>query len=185
MAGNKYRPKRCLLDIRKVLKPVINLGLVISTALFIYNTLKIITNTEGPITVVLSDSMAPGFWRGDILFLYHSSRPVSVGEIIVYKIPGKEIPIVHRVLQIHQSAQGDGLILTKGDNNPGDDRPIFYDADPTLHYLTEEHIIGRVYGIIPYVGYVTIIMSEYPIVKFILLGALALYSIVLDNTREQ
>jgi hypothetical protein len=36
-------------------------------------------------------------------------------------------------------------------------------------------------SIIPYVGYATIIMSEYPIVKFILLGALALYSIVLDR----
>jgi hypothetical protein len=42
---------------RKVLKPAVNLGLVISTALFIYNTLKIITNTEGPITVVLRYSL--------------------------------------------------------------------------------------------------------------------------------
>lgn len=43
-----------------------------------------------------SGSMEPGFWRGDILFLHLGSEPFRVGDIVVYKLPGKDIPIVHR-----------------------------------------------------------------------------------------
>jgi signal peptidase len=46
--------------------------------------------------------MEPAFYRGDLLFL---TNPVSEryhnGDITVYKIPGAEIPIVHRVLETH------------------------------------------------------------------------------------
>jgi signal peptidase len=46
--------------------------------------------------------MEPAFYRGDILFL---TNPAAVryktGDIAVYKIPGAEIPIVHRVLETH------------------------------------------------------------------------------------
>lgn len=34
---------------------------------------------------------------------------------------------------------------------------------------------------IPYVGWATIIVTEYPVVKFISLGALGLYSMFADN----
>lgn len=44
--------------------------------------------------------MEPAFYRGDLLFL---TNPVSelykTGDITVYKIPGADIPIVHRVLE--------------------------------------------------------------------------------------
>jgi signal peptidase len=46
--------------------------------------------------------MEPAFYRGDLLFL---TNPVHeryhTGDITVYKIPGAEIPIVHRVLETH------------------------------------------------------------------------------------
>lgn len=46
--------------------------------------------------------MEPAFYRGDLLFL---TNPVSeryhTGDITVYKIPGADIPIVHRVLETH------------------------------------------------------------------------------------
>jgi len=47
--------------------------------------------------------MEPGFQRGDILFLTNSySRyfeNFNTGDIVVYRIPGVDIPIVHRVLE--------------------------------------------------------------------------------------
>ncbi len=62
-----------------------------------------ITNTESPIVVVLTESMSPAFERGDILFLnMFRDDPILVGDIVVFKIDGKEIPIVHRVLNVHQ-----------------------------------------------------------------------------------
>ncbi len=45
--------------------------------------------------------MEPAFQRGDLLFLTLTSDPIRVGDICVFKIKGKEIPIVHRVIELH------------------------------------------------------------------------------------
>lgn len=46
--------------------------------------------------------MEPAFYRGDLIIL---TNPVSdsyrTGDITVYKLPGADIPIVHRVLETH------------------------------------------------------------------------------------
>ena len=47
--------------------------------------------------------MEPAFYRGDLLMLNnYQEEPIRVGEIVVFKIRGREIPIVHRVLRIHE-----------------------------------------------------------------------------------
>lgn len=51
---------------------------------------------------VCSGSMEPGSYRGDLLFLNNRQAQISIGDICVFKIPGREIPIVHRVIEIHQ-----------------------------------------------------------------------------------
>lgn len=46
--------------------------------------------------------MEPAFYRGDLLFLVNPSRVMyHTGDIVVYKIPGQDIPIVHRILETH------------------------------------------------------------------------------------
>jgi signal peptidase len=46
--------------------------------------------------------MEPAFYRGDILFLINPPNArYQIGDITVYKIPGQDIPIVHRVLETH------------------------------------------------------------------------------------
>ena len=46
--------------------------------------------------------MEPAFYRGDLLFLTNPAHGrYHTGDITVYKIPGAEIPIVHRVLETH------------------------------------------------------------------------------------
>jgi Peptidase S24-like len=50
--------------------------------------------------VVLSGSMEPGFYRGDILFLNMGNKPVRVGEVVVFNLDGRDIPIVHRVIKV-------------------------------------------------------------------------------------
>lgn len=86
----------------------------------IWKGLGLITNSESPIVVVLrltlrsysrncsrsfllfSGSMEPAFYRGDLLFLTNpASERYHTGDITVYKIPGADIPIVHRVLETH------------------------------------------------------------------------------------
>ena len=46
--------------------------------------------------------MEPAFYRGDLLFLVNPPNTrYEIGDITVYNIPGKNIPIVHRVLETH------------------------------------------------------------------------------------
>ena len=63
-------------------------------------------------------------------------------------------------------------MLTKGDNNARDDRYGIYNED--MEWLRTEHFIGEVKGILAYVGMVTIIMNDYPWVKFAVIGFLGL-----------
>ncbi len=77
--------------------------MIVSTALMIWKGLMICTGSESPIVVVLSGSMEPAFHRGDLLMLTHDPKePIRVGDIVVFKIEGREIPIVHRVLKVHE-----------------------------------------------------------------------------------
>lgn len=65
------------------------------------------------IVVVLTGSMEPGFWRGDILFLYNPTTPMRTSDVVVYNIDKREIPIVHRTIKVHEQHDGDFLFLTK------------------------------------------------------------------------
>ena len=63
----------------------------------------IITCSESPIVVVLSGSMEPAYYRGDILFLtFYENDHVVPGDVVVFKLKEQEIPIVHRVIAIQE-----------------------------------------------------------------------------------
>ncbi|KAH8833880.1 signal peptidase complex catalytic subunit SEC11 [Flagelloscypha sp. PMI_526] len=168
----------------QVLLQVLNFANVIASGLMIWKGLGIVTNSESPIVVVLSGSMEPAFYRGDLLFLTNpSSDQYVTGDITVYKIPGAEIPIVHRVLETHDvPAKGKKrltdpptqLLLTKGDNNAVDDIQLYMGLD----WLEKKHIVGKVRGFMPYVGYVTIAMNDFPQLKYALLGTLGLLALI-------
>ncbi|KAK9813690.1 hypothetical protein WJX73_003835 [Symbiochloris irregularis] len=160
------------MNFRQLLLQGTNLGLIVTSALMIWKTLILVTGSESPVVVVLSGSMEPGFYRGDILFLNMGTAPVRAGEVVVFSLDGRDIPIVHRVIKVHEKSHEDLDILTKGDANYGDDRALY---NPGQKWLQQEHIMGRVIGYLPYVGQVTIIMNDYPYVKYGLIGALAVF----------
>uniref|UniRef100_A0A672QKZ7 Signal peptidase complex catalytic subunit SEC11 n=1 Tax=Sinocyclocheilus grahami TaxID=75366 RepID=A0A672QKZ7_SINGR len=139
---------------------VLNFGMIVSSALMIWKGLMVVTGSESPIVVVLSGSMEPAFHRGDLLFLTNRVEdPIRVGEIVVFRIEGREIPIVHRVLKIHEKENGDVKFLTKGDNNSVDDRGLYKQGQ---HWLEKKDVVGRARGFVPYIGIVTILMNDYP-----------------------
>lgn len=92
--------------------------------------------------------MEPAFYRGDLLFLTNpASERYKTGDITVYKIPGADIPIVHRVLETHDDNKtGKQLLLTKGDNNYVDDLDLYQG----LQWLEKKHIVGKVRGCVLY-----------------------------------
>lgn len=77
----------------------------------LWKALSVATNSPSPIVVVLSGSMEPAFQRGDLLFLWNRDElgwgmgtggrdgGIQVGEVVVYNVRGKDIPIVHRVVR--------------------------------------------------------------------------------------
>jgi len=130
------------------------------------------TGSESPVVVVLSGSMEPAFYRGDILFLNLGEDPIRIGEIVVFNIEGRDIPIVHRVIKVHERHTSGNLdILTKGDNNYGDDKVLYAQGQ---EWLNKRHIMGRAVGFLPYVGMVTIVMNDYPYVKYLLIVVLGI-----------
>jgi signal peptidase I len=171
---------------RQTALQVLNFALVLSTAFMLWKTLSILSNSPSPIVVVLSGSMEPAFQRGDLLFLWNRDHTAEVGEIVVYNVRGKDIPIVHRVVRsFHTSStspspdgstDGNGPVevppktklLTKGDNNVADDTELYARGQSYLD--RKEDIIGSVRGYVPAVGYVTIMLSEHPWLKTVMLG---------------
>ncbi|XP_015423231.1 PREDICTED: signal peptidase complex catalytic subunit SEC11A isoform X3 [Myotis davidii] len=102
---------------RQLYYQVLNFGMIVSSALMIWKGLMVVTGSESPIVVVLSGSMEPAFHRGDLLFLTNRVEdPIRVGEIVVFRIEGREIPIVHRVLKIHENNNILSFKKTRGRN---------------------------------------------------------------------
>ncbi|XP_055615426.1 signal peptidase complex catalytic subunit SEC11A [Toxorhynchites rutilus septentrionalis] len=160
------------MDMRQFFFQVLSFGMIVSSALMVWKGLMVATGSESPIVVVLSGSMEPAFHRGDLLFLTNQEEPVRVGEIVVFKIEGRDIPIVHRVIKLHEKNNGTVKFLTKGDNNSVDDRGLYA---PGQLWLAKKDIVGRARGFLPYVGMITIYMNEYPNLKYGILGLLAVY----------
>lgn len=84
---------------RQVALQVLNFALVLSTAFMLWKGLSVVTDSQSPIVVVLSGSMEPAFQRGDLLFLWNRAKETKIGEVVVYSVKGKDIPIVHRVVR--------------------------------------------------------------------------------------
>lgn len=164
------------MDRRTLYRQVLNLMLVISSAIMIWQSLIVASGSESPVVVVLSGSMEPAFQRGDILMLWGDSLgPYRVGEVVVFKVKGRDIPIVHRILEIHEREEdGDIRILTKGDNNPVDDRGLY---NPGQIWLAQEDIMGRSICFLPYLGMITIALTDYPLLKFALVGTMGIFVI--------
>ncbi|KAJ5467656.1 Signal peptidase I [Penicillium sp. IBT 31633x] len=191
---------------RQSIAQVLNFALVLSTAFMMWKGLSVLSASSSPIVVVLSGSMEPAFQRGDLLFLWNRS-PVEIGEVVVYNVRGKDIPIVHRVVRTYPEVEGRAnakkvkeitvdttpnsrMLLTKvgdlvvglastlanikvkGDNNLADDTELY--ARDQDHLNRAEDIVGSVRGYIPMVGYVTIMLSEHPWLKTVMLGLMGL-----------
>ncbi|RAL65018.1 hypothetical protein DID88_001126 [Monilinia fructigena] len=84
--------------------------------------------------------MEPAFQRGDLLFLWNRNllEETKVGEIVVYNVKGKDIPIVHRLVRKF-GAGPKAKLLTKGDNNVADDTELYARGQD---YIEREDIIG-------------------------------------------
>lgn len=187
---------------RQLLLQFLNLCLIGSTAFMSWKGLALALDCESPIVVVLSGSMEPAFQRGDLLFLSNLPSLAKIGDIVVYNIKDRNIPIVHRVIKSHISSASDANPEKKGkkarqsnrgprvnplsQSNPGsgptqmlltkgdnnDEDDLSLYAPGQSYLERKEDVVGIVKGFMPYVGMVTLLMNDYPAFRYILLGGM-------------
>ena len=100
-------------------------------------------NTDTPVVAVFSDSMVPTFFRGDMILVYGHDE-INVGDIIVFDVPDRRYPIIHRVHDMNE------FITTKGDHNSNID----------TWKTKKEDIHGKAILKIPLLGWVKILFVE-------------------------
>lgn len=104
-------------------------------------------NTDTPVVAVVSNSMVPTFYKGDLLVVI-GGKNIGEGDVIVYDVTSAKYPIIHRVIKVNP----DGTFETKGDANPAQ---IYFE-----HNITEKQIHGSAVFKIPLLGWVKIIFMQ-------------------------
>lgn len=104
-----------------------------------------------PYRVVVSGSMEPTYYRGDVIFIKKVDvQQLQRGDIIVFESRGGGTPIVHRITDIVEE-NGTLYFLTKGDNNPFPDS--YYHP---LKGVPGSCVVGTPVLRIPKVGWISI-----------------------------
>ncbi|PWL08848.1 signal peptidase I [Methanosphaera cuniculi] len=113
------------------------------------------------LNVVVSGSMEPSFYRGDIVAVentnlfgiqeFNPENDVHVGDVVVYDATWYPEPVVHRVID-EQTINGTKYFEIKGDNNPKPDPALVTSDQIKAKVLT----IGGHLIVIPKIGYITL-----------------------------
>lgn len=139
-------------------------------ALICFQFLVLVSGTNAPLSVVVSGSMEPVIYRGDIALLYNDyTKPLETGEIVAFRVSDDGPTILHRIIAINHT---DNTILTKGDNNKVSDAHFLYRGR-----LSKDRVDSRVWAIIPYVGRPFTWIIEWPLMKYTLFGLFTLRDI--------
>lgn len=112
------------------------------------------------LNVVVSGSMEPAFYRGDIVLVekadflgLHEFDPkdVEIGDVVVYDAKWFDQPVIHRVINI-VDINGTTMYVIKGDNNGSPD-PYYVSADQIQEKVVT---LGDNLVVIPKIGYLSL-----------------------------
>ena len=111
--------------------------------------------------VVVSGSMEPVFYRGDVVVIEKTDflgineinpDDLKIGDIVIYRATWFPEPVIHRIIATGTDANGTPYYVTKGDNNPvSDPAPVYHDQ-----VMAKVITIGNTPFVIPKVGYITL-----------------------------
>ena len=112
------------------------------------------------LNVVVSGSMEPAFYRGDIVLVQKADflgihefdpKDVEIGDVVVYDAKWFNQPVIHRVINI-VDINGTTMYLIKGDNNNGPD-PYYVEASQIKERVVT---LGDSLVVIPKIGYLSL-----------------------------
>jgi signal peptidase len=189
----KQEKKKSKIKKKDIIEIIIFVVILFSVTFGGYFIMRAALHTKSPMVVVISGSMEPTIYRGDLLFI-KGTNPSEInngsyqgdpaGDIIVFEATWSYSgePIVHRVIDKRFNYTGDGAweFQTQGDN-------VITNPTPDPGWAHEDDVIGVVVGKIRYIGFVKIWLSEYGLVipLIIIMSLCLVISIVWDLTRPQ
>ena len=112
------------------------------------------------LNVVVSGSMEPAFYRGDIVLVQKADflginefnpDDVKVGDVVVYDAAWYDQPVIHRIINI-TDINGTTMYVIKGDNNNGPD-PYYVKSNQIKEKVVT---FGDNLVIVPKIGYLSI-----------------------------
>ncbi|AKB35718.1 Signal peptidase I [Methanosarcina siciliae C2J] len=153
-------------------KEILQVVIVLVTALFLINTLiPLITGSEKAM-VVLSGSMTPIMLPGDMIVV-KSVNPdeLTAGDVIAFRDPGgKDTFVTHRIVKIEREGEK-RIFRTKGDANEEEDFFKVPDSD----------VVGKLIFVIPFAGYLPEVTKNKAL--FLLTVIIPSVIIILDEIR--
>ena len=87
LAMKSSKPRQAAKELLPTLKLIANIFIA-------WKALTLASDTPIPMVVVTSESMEPGFQRGDLLLLWNRDRNVQVGDIPVIWFQDHKLPMV-------------------------------------------------------------------------------------------
>ena len=117
------------------------------------------------LNVVVSGSMEPVFYRGDVVVIEKTNffglqevnyNDLKVGDIIIYQATWFPEPVIHRIIMKATAPDGKAYFITKGDNNPGPDPAPVYPEQIMSKVISFGKSPGESPLVIPKIGYITL-----------------------------
>ena len=135
----------------RIKKELIDIGIAVALFLLIQGVLYAALGVFPPYRAISSGSMEPVYYEGDVVLLKKvDPAHLDIGDIIVFEDRDGGIPIVHRIVEVHEE-EGTLYFVTKGDNNAFKD--TYYSP---LKGVPESKVIGSPVLRIPKVGWISI-----------------------------
>jgi signal peptidase len=130
-------------------------------AAFTINTgLAFAFDTSKPVMAVVSGSMEPTFYKGDLIVSKGvPPETLEVGDVIVYRNIIRKIDVVHRIVDIEERS-GHLYFYTKGDNNLTNPDWDQRTMPPLAPPIMDEWVEGKVILVIPKVGWFKVALTE-------------------------
>jgi len=103
---------------------------------------------ENNISLEIVDSWGfhNGMNKGDVVLVTgNKNKDYKIGDVIVFSVPKNNVPIIHRIIAIHD-VQGEIFYETKGDHNDGQHS---YEK-----LISKKQVLGKASFRIPYIGWV-------------------------------
>lgn len=115
-------------------------------------------NNQKPVMAVVSNSMEPTFYKGDLIVAKGvPPESLEVGDVIVYENPLRGIDVVHRIVAIEDGSPH-LYFYTKGDNNKTN--PKSDQESGLAPPVVDEWVRGKVVLVIPKLGWFKVMLTE-------------------------